>query len=49
MAKAKRKAVYSLLTGKVDHYTNTKTEGVRSLITGKIVKRVKKKKGPFDF
>ncbi len=42
--KTKRKAVRNPVTGKVDHYTNTKTIGIRNPLTGKIEKRVKKKK-----
>lgn len=52
MAKAKRKAVRNFITGKVDHYTHTKTVGVRNPITGNIVRRVSKrskKKSFFDF
>ena len=44
--KTKRKAVRDIM-GRVDHYTNTKTVGIRDIVTGKIVKRKKKKKSLF--
>ena len=40
--KTKRRAVRNLI-GQVDHYTNTKTVGLRDL-TGRIVKRIPTKK-----
>jgi len=42
--KAKRRAVRDFITGKIDHYTGTKTIGIREPITGRIVKRVPKKR-----
>ncbi|MFO7872117.1 MAG: hypothetical protein R6U26_00570 [Candidatus Undinarchaeales archaeon] len=42
--KTKRKAVRNPITGKVDHYTNTKSVGLRDPFDGKIKKRVSKKK-----
>jgi hypothetical protein len=47
MAKPKRRAVRNFITGKVDHYTHTKTVGIRNPITGEIVRREKKKSGFF--
>ena len=44
MPKIKRKAVRNIFTGKVDHFTGSKTVGIRNPITGKIEKREKKKK-----
>ena len=44
MAKTRRKAVRNIITGKVDHYTHTKTIGIRNPITGRIEKRIKKKR-----
>ena len=41
--KTKRRAVRDIL-GRVDHYTNTKTVGLRDPVTGKIVKRIPKEK-----
>ena len=40
--KTKRRAVRSLVTGKVIYYTGTKTVGLRSPLTGKIEKRISK-------
>ena len=42
--KTKRKAVRNQISGKIDHYTNTKTVGLRHPLTGKIKKRISKKK-----
>jgi len=42
MPKKKKKAVRDPITGKIDHYTNTKTVGLRDPISGKIVKRIPK-------
>ena len=42
MPKKKKKAVRNPITGKIDHYTNTKTVGLRDPISGKIVKRIPK-------
>lgn len=41
---ARKKAVRNPITGKITHYTNTKTVGLRNPITGNIVKRVSAKK-----
>ena len=40
----KRKAVRNFVTGKVDHYTHTKTVGIRHPVTGEIIERVPKKR-----
>ncbi|MCD6371323.1 MAG: hypothetical protein J7L39_01230 [Candidatus Aenigmarchaeota archaeon] len=42
--KTKRRAVRDPLTGRIDHYTNTKTVGLRDPFTGRIVKRISKEK-----
>jgi len=40
----KRKAVRDGLLGRISHYTNTKSVGLRDPITGQIAKRVSKQK-----
>lgn len=42
----KKKAVRNFITGRVDHFTGSKTIGIRDPITGKIIKRAKKKSNP---
>ncbi|MFH1364694.1 MAG: hypothetical protein ABIH52_03470 [Candidatus Aenigmatarchaeota archaeon] len=42
--KTQRKAVRDPVTGRISHYTSTKTVGLRSPITGRIEKRISKKK-----
>ena len=39
-----KKAIRDSLTGKVDHYTNTKSVGLRNPFTGQIEKRISKEK-----
>jgi ribosomal protein S17E len=42
--KTRRKGVRNPITGKISHYTHTKSVGLRNPITGKIYKRISKKK-----
>ena len=48
MARTRRRAVKNPITGKVEFYQGSKTIGLRNPISGKIVKRVKKKKDGFS-
>ena len=48
MAKTKRRAVKNAITGKVEFYQGSETIGLRDPFSGKIVKRVKKKKDGFS-
>lgn len=41
--KTTKRAVRNPITGQVDYYTNTKTVGLRNVITGRIEKRISRK------